>query len=105
MKSYHINKQTKTYTDETVELTEDHHFIGRFHCLDEFHTHLEMMTLNLCENNDKLVSYLGASQALHVPNYGTIKETEELEAMVWLWCNQQQVNIELDFQVKQSILS
>jgi len=105
MKSYHINKQTKTYTDTTVGLTKDHHHIGNFHSLDKFHTRLDMMTLNLCEGNDKLISHLGATQALHVPKYGEVKETEELDAMVWLWCNQWQVRIELDFQVRQSLLS
>ena len=105
IKSYHINKQTKTYTDKTVGLTEDHQHIGNFNSLEEFHTRLDMMTLVLCDGNDKLISHLGVAQALHVPKYGEVKETEELEAMVWLWCNQWEVRIELDFQVRQSLLS
>ena len=105
MKSYHINKKTKTYTDTTVGLTEDHHHIGNFHSLDEFHTRLEMMTLVLCEGNDKLISHLGATQALHVPKYREVKETEELKDMVMLWCDEWHNRISLDFQVRQSLLS
>jgi len=64
-----------------------------------------MMTLNLCEGNDKLIIHLGFAQALHVPKYGDVKETEELEAMVWLWCNQWQVREQLELQVRQSLIS
>ena len=104
MKSYHINKKTKTFTDHHTDHPSDHH-IGNFHSLDEFHTRLEMMTLVLCEGNDDIINMMGFAMKLNVPKYGEVKETEELEPMVWLWCDQWQNRIQLDFQVRQSLLS
>ena len=105
MKSYHINKQNKTYTNQTVGLTENHHHIGNFNSLEEFHTHLETATLALCEGNDSMIAKMQWAMHLNVPAFGEVKETEELEAMVWLWCDQWQKRIELDFQVRQALLS
>ncbi len=104
MKSYHINKQTKTYTDHTVGLTEDHHHIGNFDNLEQFHTHIEAATFKLCEGNDSMITKMEFAMPLNVPDYGNL-EFRNLEAMVWLWCDQWQKRIELDFQVRQSLLS
>jgi len=105
MKSYHINKQTKTYTDKTVGLAEDYHHIGNFNSLEQFQTRLELSTSILCESNDAIISKMGMSMQLNVPIFGEVKETEEVEVMVWLWCDQTQKRIELDFQLRQSLLS
>ena len=105
MKLYHISKHTKAYTENTVGLTEDYHHIGNFDNLEHFHTHLEIATLKLCEGNDSMITKMGWAMPLNVPTFGEVKETEEIEAMVWLWCDQWQKRIELDFQVRQALLS
>jgi hypothetical protein len=105
MKSYHINKQTKTYTDQTVWLTEDHHHIGNFDNLEQFHTHIEAATFKLCEGNDSMITKMEYSMPLNVPTFNECKENKDVEPMVWLWCDQWQKRIELDFQVRQSLLS
>jgi hypothetical protein len=105
MKSYHISKHTKAYTENTVGLTEDYHHIGNFDNLEQFHTHLEIATLKLCEGNDSLILQITCAMPLNVPTFGEVKETEKIEAMVWLWCQQWQMRIELDFQVRQALLS
>ena len=105
MKSYHINKQTKTYTDQTVGLTPEHHHIGNFDNLEQFYTHIEAATFKLCEGNDSMITKMEWAMPLNVPSFGEVRKTEELEAMVWLWCDQWQKRIELDFQVRQSLLS
>ena len=106
MKSYHISKHTKAYTENTVGLTEDYHHIGNFDSLEEFHTHLETATLKLCEGNDSMINKMGWAMPLNVPIFDDLEEFHtHLETMVWLWCDQWQKRIELDFQVRQALLS
>ena len=52
-----------------------------------------------------MITKMEWAMPLNIPSFGEVRDTEELEPMVWLWCDQWQKRIELDFQVRQSLLS